>query len=190
MRLRRRGYWDARAKDLIAAYDQPETWSARKWLRVGAEDDIVPRLLREHGCQTVLVPGAGSGRQYAYLAGFAVTGFDISKRLVRECRRRHPAARTVHGNVIGCQSLGVFDATVSSAVLAHIPATEIAAAVRSIQMATRKLVIVREYTWLRDSHPHQQEHNYVTLFDGWTVVHRDVTDDRTDGRAELIAFAH
>lgn len=190
VRLRRpRGYWDERAKDLIATYDRPDTWSDRNWLRAGAEDETVPRLLREYNCRTVLVPGAGSGRQYAYLAGFNIVGFDISKRLVKECRHRYPNIRTDLGEVVGCEAFGVFDASVVSAVLAHIALDQIEAAVRSLQAATRRLIVVREYVWLREEHLHQRAHDYTALFSDWSEVFREATDERDDARAELIAFA-
>jgi len=187
MRLvRKRGYWDQRARDLVRTYDHSETWAERGWLRAGAEDEVVPRLLRREGCRTVLVPGAGTGRQYAYLTDFDVVGFDISRRLVKETRRRHPAIPTHHRDVVGCDQLGVFDAVVVSAVLAHVP--DVQAAADSLAAAAEKLIVLREYTWLRDLHAHQQGHDYIALFPGWQLLHREVTDDRPDGRAELLAF--
>src|SRR5207248_10856425 len=89
-------YWENRARDLIDTYDRPETWPQRGWMCAGVEEEAVPRLLVNAGCTTVLIPGAGSGRQYRFLldAGFLPRGFDISTQLVEECRARFPEVRT------------------------------------------------------------------------------------------------
>src|SRR5215471_12682883 len=189
----RRGYrpaafWEGRSRDLIDTYDHPETWPTRGWLRADAEDVTVPALLRLYGCSTVLVPGAGSGRQYDYLEGFEVTGFDISKTLVAECRRRYPAIPTERAEVVGCERFGTFDAVVTSAVLAHVPPAEIEQAVASVQAAATKLIVIREYTQVGAEADYQTAHDYGTLFAGWRTMHRETTDDRDGFFAELIAY--
>ena len=182
-------YWEGRAADLIETYDHPETWPELGWLREGAEDETVPRILRETGCRTVLVLGAGSGRQYGYLADFDACGFDISPTLVAEATRRHPNVRTVVGTVVGCERLfGQRDAVVSSSVLGHIPPRSIERTMRSVQASAKKTVIVREYTTIGRRSRYQFAHDYVRLMEPWRVIHRETTDDRDGFEAELIAF--
>src|SRR5690348_7611258 len=83
-------YWEGRSRDLIEGYDHPETWDKRGWMRGGIEEQVVPELLHGEGVRSVLVPGAGSGRQYEFLlaAGFEPRGFDISPTLVQTCEER------------------------------------------------------------------------------------------------------
>jgi hypothetical protein len=167
-------------------YDHPEEWAARGWLPADIENDVFPRLLHEHDCRTVLVPGAGTGRQYVYLRGFDLVGFDVSRRLAREARHRYPAIPTHHRDIVGCERLGTFDGVAVSFVLAHVP--DVQAAVRSLRLAARKLIVLREYTWIRDYHEHQTAHDYVALFSDWDLCHREVTDERPNCRAEILAF--
>jgi SAM-dependent methyltransferase len=182
-------YWEGRSAELIDTYDHPETWSERGWLRAGAEDSIVPELLHRYDCRRVLVPGAGTGRQYSYLSDFEVVGFDISPTLVSESCRRYPHVTTLVGEVTACDRVpGPFDAVVTSAVLAHVHPRSIRAAIQSIQDTARKLLIVREYTRLGSPAPYQFAHDYERLMRGWPVVHRETTDDRDGFVAELIAF--
>jgi len=192
-KFRRHGYrpasfWEGRSRDLIDTYDHPETWAARGWLRADAEDTVVPELLRQYDCRRVLVPGAGSGRQYDYLDGFRVTGFDISPTLVDECLSRYPTIPTMQAEVVGCERFGTFDAVVTSAVLAHVPPAEIEQAVASVQAAATKLIVLREYTRVGTEAEYQVAHDYDSLFAGWRSVHRETTDDRDGFFAELIAY--
>jgi SAM-dependent methyltransferase len=182
-------YWEGRAADLIQTYDHPETWPERGWVREGAEDETVPRILTETGCRSVLVVGAGTGRQYGYLEGFDAYGFDISPTLVAEASSRYPNVSTVVGSVIGCERLfGQKDAVVSSAVLGHIPPASIVQAVQSVKASAAKTIIVREYTAIGRRSKYQFAHDYVRLMEPWRVIHRETTD-RYDGfEAELIAF--
>jgi SAM-dependent methyltransferase len=183
-------YWEGRARQLITAYDSPETWGEKGWLRANAEDRTVPKLLRDHSCESVLVLGAGAGRQYAYLTGFDIFGFDISPTLVAECLDRFPGVPTVEGQVVGCERIfGVKDAVLSSAVLAHIPPRYISKAIRSVKASARRLVVIREYSALGATYQYQFSHDYEALFQPWPIVYREVTDDRDGHVAELIAFA-
>lgn len=184
-----RSYWERRSSELIETYDQPATWPARKWLRDGAEEEAVPRLLRQHACHSVLVIGAGSGRQYGFLGDFRLSGFDISPTLVEECRKRYPEVPTVVGEVVGCERLfGKHDAVFSSAVLAHVPIPQIDGAIDSVKACAERLVIIREYTALSSAYSHQWAHDYERLMAPWRMAHREVTDERDGARAELMAF--
>jgi SAM-dependent methyltransferase len=182
-------YWENRAANLIETYDRPETWPKRQWMREGAEEEAVPRLLRDHDCQSVLVLGAGPGRQYAYLDGFDVYGLDISPTLVAACQARYPNIPTVVGEVVGCEAIfDTCDAVLSSAVLGHIPPADIEAGVASTKAAARRLIILREYT-SPFAGTYQWGRGYDDLMRPWRVVHRETTDER-DGEfaVELIAY--
>ncbi len=181
-------YWEGRATELIDTYDHPESWPARNWLRAGAEDETVPRLLRDYRCRSVLVVGVGSGRQYGYLADFDAKGFDISPTLAAESRRRFPERETSVADVADCEAFGPVDAVLSSAVLGHVKPRDVLGVVRAVARTARCLIVVREYTWLREPLPYMWAHDYPSLLADWRVVYRDVTDERGDGRAELIAF--
>jgi hypothetical protein len=183
-------YWEGRSCELIETYDHPETWPGRGWLRAGAEEETVPTLLGQHDCHSVLVIGAGSGRQYGFLGDVRVSGFDISPTLVEECRKRYPAVPTVIGQVVGCERLfGSHDAVFSSAVLGHVPPRQIKEAISSVKASATRLVVIREYTALSLPPFYEWVHDYERLMDPWQIVHREVTDDQEAGRAELIAFA-
>ena len=185
-------YWNRRARDLIRTYDSPETWPERGWMRAGVEEQIVPRLLREAEVATVIVPGTASGRQYRYLldAGFQPWGFDISPRLVKECRRRFPEVTTYVGNVVGADEREEYgaDAVVTSGVLQHVPPAEITRAVRSIQTMAHDIVVIRELTRVAASSVYQFAHDYRALFASWPVTYSQVTDETAAGTVELIAW--
>ena len=74
-------FWEQRAPDLVHGYDHPETWPERGWMAGGFEEEFVPELLRKYEIASVLVVGAGTGRQYGFLTdlGVAIRGFDISE---------------------------------------------------------------------------------------------------------------
>jgi len=189
--IRRRRYWNTRAPELIETYDHPETWPERGWMAAGVEEEIVPPLLRELGIESVIVAGAGSGRQYAYLLplGVHVEGFDLSPRLVRECRSRYPSVRTTRADVVGAdRQLASADAVLSSAVLQHVPPQEIEAAVEALGRLARRVVVIRELTGLAERSDYQWVHDYVALFAGWHLWRRLTTDERPGVRVELLAF--
>ncbi len=184
-------YWEERAAELVDIYDHPESWAERGWMRGDAEEAVVPALLGEAGVHTVLVPGAGSGRQYAYLAeaGFEARGFDISPSLAKVCRARFPGIPTHVGSVVDADlHEEAADAVISSAVLQHVPPAEIARATAALQTLARRLIVVRELTLLDATSTYQFAHDYAALFAGWTELYRETTDERPLVRVELIAW--
>jgi hypothetical protein len=190
-RYRPEQYWEGRAAELIEIYDQPDTWDMRGWMRGGVEEVIVPALLRSHGAQTVIVPGAGSGRQYGFIAaeGFSPRGFDISPSLVATCQERYPTVPTHVGTLVDAQvHERPADAVVTSAVLQHVPPDEIVLAVGALRSLATRLVIIREITVLTVPSLYQFAHDYDRLFAGWHQVHRETTDERPTVRVELIAW--
>jgi len=184
-------YWEARATELVEVYDHPETWADRGWMSGGVEDETVPRLVVAAGGETVLVPGAGSGRQYGYLLahGLQPSGFDISPSLVATCNERFPMVPTHVGSVIDAGDHATpADAVVTSGVLQHVRTDDIGQAVRSLQRLARRLIVARELTELATPSPYQFVHDYDALFAGWREVHREITDRRDGVTVELIAW--
>lgn len=183
-------YWERRAEELIRTYDSPEVWDTRGWLRYEVEEQLVPMLLGARGLRTVLVVGAGSGRQYDYLlsGGFEPAGLDISPRLVEECATRFPDVHTEIGDLLGAEQwLAPHDAVLATAVLQHISPSSIRDAVTACRSLARELVVIREQTRRADPSPYQWAHDYPALFAPWQPAHREVTDD--DGRTEVTLFA-
>jgi SAM-dependent methyltransferase len=184
-------YWESRAPDLVDGYDHPETWARRGWMAGGVEEEVVPDLLRRYGVGSVLVVGAGTGRQYAFLEdlGISVRGFDISPTLVRAARERHPGIETVVDDVIGAeQRHQPEDAVLGTAVLQHISPESIGEAARAVSDLARRMVVLRELTWLTGESDYQWAHDYEALFGDWDLAHRVVTDSNDVCRVELFAF--
>lgn len=184
-------YWESRAPDLVSGYDHPETWAERGWLAAGVEEEFVPQVLRDHGVSSVLVVGAGTGRQYEFLRdlGVDVRGFDISQALARAARERHPQIETLVDDILGAdQRHPPADAVLATAVLQHISPARISDAARSVAGLARHLIILREATWLAFSSTYQWAHDYDALFPDWEIVQRVVTDETDRYRTELRAI--
>jgi SAM-dependent methyltransferase len=192
-RLRRRSYrpsvfWNGRAEELIETYDHPERWPELGWMVEGAEEEAVPRILRAHDVQTVLVVGAGSGRQYGYLPGFSATGVDISPRLVEECHRRYPHITTDVADITTLEHPTV-DAILSSGVLQHITPGKIEHAIDRLKSVAARVMVLRETTRLDVNAPHQFAHDYRTLLaPEWSLQASEVTDERDIVTVELLTF--
>jgi hypothetical protein len=191
-RYRPERYWEARASELVRRYDsEPGDWERLGWMRGGVEEEFFVGWARELACTSVLVCGAGTGRQYSYLldAGFSVAGFDIAPSLVAECKRRFPEVETTCCSVIDAHTHHEpADAVVSSAVLQHVPPHEIVDALAVLQLLARKAIVLREST-LFDSDPgYQWAHDYRALLAGWNEVHAETTDERPGVKVEVIAF--
>ena len=180
-------YWEARADDLTYTFDHPETWERRGWVRGGVEDELVPRLLRECGARTVLVIGAGSGRQYAYLQDFDVSGIDISPSLVATCRARYPHIPTTVGDITSLTSPPV-DAVVSSAVLQHVRPRDIATTIEKLKGAARRVIVIRESTRVAHSSDYQFAHDYRSLLKPWLPFYEETSDELASVTVELVAF--
>src|SRR5919201_4635856 len=126
-------YWEMRAPDLVHGYDHPETWAERGWMASGVEEELVPRLLRDRNVASVIVVGAGTGRQYGFLSdlGISVRGFDISPSVVQAARERHPRIETLVDDLLGAeQRHAPADAVLATAVLQHVAPDRIQDAAR------------------------------------------------------------
>lgn len=186
-------YWEERSRGLIDAYDHPETWKERGWTIAGTpEATVVPELLARYGCASVLVAGAGSGRQYEYLAPLELAdlrGFDLSQTMVDECTTRFPGITTVAANVVGCDATQTpADAVLSVTTLQHVRPEEIEAAVRSLRSLARRMLILLELTSYRGKHAYIFAHDYGTLLPGWELAHRQVVGELDGSRTELMAW--
>jgi SAM-dependent methyltransferase len=184
-------YWEERALDLVAGYDHPETWAERGWMVGGVEEEFVPKLLREQRISSVLVVGAGTGRQYEFLSDLDVDvrGFDISPTLVRAARERHPEIETLVDDIIGAdQRHEPVDVVLATAVLQHVAPETIADAARSIEALALRMIVLREATWLAVSSNYQWAHDYDALFHRWRLAERIVTDENARYRVELRAL--
>ncbi len=185
-------YWERRARDLVDGYDHPETWDERGWLSGGIEEKVVPQLLRRHGVRSVLVVGAGTGRQYEFLAplGVPVRGFDISPTLARAARERHPGIDTTVDDLLGADERhSPADAVLATAVLQHVAPGQVADAARAMKALAYRLIVLRELTWLAPVSSYQWAHDYDALFSDWQTVDRVVTDANAVCRVELRALA-
>jgi hypothetical protein len=74
-------------------------------------------------------------------------------------------------------------------VLQHVAPTEIKAAVDELKSLARRLVILREATFLRDESHYQWAHDYCRLLSDWTLEQREITDETESFRTELLVFA-
>jgi SAM-dependent methyltransferase len=184
-------YWENRADALIEGYDTPETWEQRGWLKDGVEEEAIPALLASANARSVLVVGAGSGRQYRFLRplGLEIRGFDISPTLVATCKARYPDIETVVDTLVGAADRHPqMDAVLSTTVLQHVPPDEIQPAVAAVKLLAERLVVLRETTYLKEPSGYQWAHDYGALFEDWPIVHRSVTDENDSVRVELIAW--
>jgi hypothetical protein len=186
-------YWEYRAPDFVEGNDDPTSWASRGWLTQGREleHDVVPRLIRDHEITSVLVAGAGSGVQYAYLQpiGLEIRGFDLAPTLVETCRARFPTIPTAIGDVITAdETQKRADAVLASGVLQHIRPVDIERAVAALKRLAERLVIQRDMVRLDASSKYQFVHDYDALFSGWTPVYRETADETSVFRTELIAW--
>jgi 2-polyprenyl-3-methyl-5-hydroxy-6-metoxy-1,4-benzoquinol methylase len=193
-RYRPERYWEARASELVHRYDGgPDLWQRIGWLRDGIEERLAVAWLRELSCSSVLVCGAGSGRQYPYLidAGFSIEGFDIAPSLVMECNRRFADVRTILAPIADAHSYHEpHDAVLSTAVLQHVPPDQIAEALSALGGLARKAIVVRETTVLPHESSYQWAHDYRNELAGWEEFRRETTDEQDGRKVEMIAFRH
>jgi protein-L-isoaspartate O-methyltransferase len=191
-RYRPERYWEARAAELVHRYDGgPELWERIGWLRDGIEERLAVAWLQELSCSSVLVCGAGSGRQYRYLidGGFSIEGFDIAPSLVAECNRRFAGIRTTRASIA---EAGVHhephDAVLSTAVLQHVPPDQIADALSALGRLARKAIVIRETTVLPHESTYQWAHDYRAELAEWDEFRRETTDERDGRKVEMIGF--
>jgi SAM-dependent methyltransferase len=187
-------YWERRSRELIDAYDHPETWIQRDWsIATSPEERVVPELLDLFEVRSVLVAGAGSGRQYEYLEPLGldeIRGFDLSPTMVAECTRRYPHVPTIIDDVIGCHMHErSADAVLAVTVLQHVRPPEIAAALDSLRRLAGKLLIVLELTEYSGHNSYVFAHDYLSLMRDWRLVSHEDVRARPNERTELLTWA-
>jgi hypothetical protein len=118
-----------------------------------------------------------------------VRGFDLAPTLVAAARERHPAIDTVVDDLIGAETRHApADAVLSTAVLQHVAPEQIHDAAQAVIGLARRMIVLREVSWLAAVSPYQWAHDYDALFGDWTVAYRAVTDDNERARVELRAL--
>lgn len=154
-----RRLWDAQAEMIHA------TWGAD-------EHDFatIGRLIADHGVQSVLDVGCGSGRLFGLYQArgvMRVLGVDISEKAVALARQRHP---TIEMRVAPVEDLPIeglrFDLAICNRVLQHVPPTTIKRVVARLARSAHR-VYVNELS-VTDGVPenfYMVRHDYVALFE-------------------------
>jgi len=96
-------YWDERYSKEAAI------WGALPSRTVVKAD----KIFREHGVETIIIPGCGYGRNANYFEqkGYAVTGIDMSERAIIMARRLNPRVEFIRGSFFDIDfAEGSFDA--------------------------------------------------------------------------------
>jgi len=124
-------------------YEQFGADSVDRWESISPDAGLAPFFPAAfHSRSTLLDVGCGSGRDLARLrnAGHVVHGVEPSSSLRQRCVEVHPelAGRVVAGGLPDQLELpedwpGSFDGIVCSAVLMHIPTSELPAAARALR---------------------------------------------------------
>ena len=125
----------------LAAYDAAAATYAADWNGQPAPADM-HALLREHFRPGPTIDvGCGAGRDTAWLAanGFEARGVDASEGLLREARAAHPGLRFELAALPGLAGVerGAFENVLCETVLMHLPASQVAAATRSLAALLR-----------------------------------------------------
>jgi 2-polyprenyl-3-methyl-5-hydroxy-6-metoxy-1,4-benzoquinol methylase len=125
----------------LAAYDTAAPSYAADWNGQPAPADM-HALLREHFHPGPTIDvGCGAGRDTAWLAanGFEARGVDASEGLLREARAAHPGLRFDLAALPGLAGVerGAFENVLCETVVMHLPASQVAAATRSLAALLR-----------------------------------------------------
>jgi SAM-dependent methyltransferase len=185
-------YWEERAAELILTYDDPTSWPERRWnIAASPEEELVPRLVADYGVESVLVVGAGTGRQYAYLEplGVEVRGFDLSPTLVEECTTRYPTITTVRDSVTDADDQQLpADLVLSVTVLQHVPDADIGRAIAALKKLAQKLVVILEFTRFGGETNYIFAHDYEQLMSPWPLVERVLVAEGESERTECLVW--
>ena len=80
------------------------------------------------------------------------------------------------------------DGVLATAVLQHVAPERIDDAVRAVKKLARRVIILRELTWLGPESAYQWAHDYGALFASWRIANQVVTDRNEVCRVELLAL--
>ena len=125
----------------LAAYDNAASRYAAEWNGQPAPTDMQALLRTHFRPGPTLDVGCGAGRDTAWLAanGFAARGVDASEGLLREARLAHPGLRFDVATLPGLAGVerDAFENVLCETVVMHLPATQVAAATRSLRALLR-----------------------------------------------------
>lgn len=192
-RYRPQRYWEHRAPELIRTYEDPGTWAGRGWnIAQSPEAEIVPKLLGDLRANSVVVAGAGTGRQYEYLENTGLTdlrGFDLSPTMVAECRRRFPSIDTVVGDVIHCADQHAqADVVLAVTVLQHVRPQDISRALAELKTLAHLALVVVEFSRFHEPSSYTFEHPYRELMADWPLQLEVAFDASATRLTELLAW--
>ncbi|UTD25818.1 bifunctional 2-polyprenyl-6-hydroxyphenol methylase/3-demethylubiquinol 3-O-methyltransferase UbiG [Bradyrhizobium sp. WD16] len=121
----------------LAAYDSAAASFADDWHGQPPPSDlhaVVDRFFRPG--TSVADIGCGSGREVGWLAarGYVAQGFDASRGLLAEARRRYPTLTFAHADLPALDGIAPasFDSVLCETVIMHLDRGRIAAAVRRL----------------------------------------------------------
>ena len=125
-------------RETLCAYDAFAADYAAEWEDEQDTPTDVYNLLSTYFTPGPVVDiGCGSGRDAAWLAmrGFAVEGYDASKGLVAEARRRHPGIPFAVARLPALAEVGsrTFSNVLCETVIMHLPPVQVAAATARIR---------------------------------------------------------
>lgn len=148
-------------RETLAAYDKTPGDFAEGWHAQRTPDDlqeIVRKYFRPGPTADI---GAGSGRDAAWLAGngFEVVGYDASKGLLAEARRRYPKLTFKYAALPALEGIGdeSFDNVLCETVIMHLPREEIVPSVRRL-LAILKPGGVLYLSWRVHKEDRRDEH--------------------------------
>ena len=140
-------------RETLAAYDKAPGDFANDWDAQDTPADLQATVRKYFKPGTVADIGSGSGRDAAWLAanGFSVTGYDASRGLLAEARKRHPNINFEYAALPALEGITdeSFDNVLCETVIMHLPHDEIVPSVRRL-LAILKTGGVLYLSWRAD----------------------------------------
>jgi SAM-dependent methyltransferase len=128
-------------KRTINAYDRWPGRYAEDWLSQPPPLDLYWLLSRHFRPGPTADIGCGAGRDAAWLhdSGLDVTGYDRSRGLLEEARRRYPAISFLEAELPGLADVSdaSFENVLCETVIMHLPSADIPAAVQRLTKLLR-----------------------------------------------------
>lgn len=123
-------------RETLDAYDKAPGDFAKGWLAQDTPEDLQAVVRKYFKPGTAADIGSGSGRDAAWLAenGFSVTGYDASRGLLEEARRRYPDLKFEYATLPALAEIddASFDNVLCETVIMHLPQDEIVPSVRRL----------------------------------------------------------
>jgi SAM-dependent methyltransferase len=128
-------------RQTLTAYENAASEFAEEWETQPVPVDMQTLISRFFVPGSVADIGCGSGRDAAWLSGqgFQVTGYDASPGLLEQALLRHPGIEFRVGTLPRLEALGTarFDNVYCETVIMHLPAADVAPAVRRLVSLVR-----------------------------------------------------